>query len=224
MTQALIRVAIADDQTLLRQTLRALINAQPDMEAPWEAANGQDAVALVSTHQPDVLLLDIRMPGMNGLDALHQIRAQQPHSPTKVIMLTMYELDDYVRQALTDGANGFLLKDAEPEHILAAIRRVQTDGPQLSPSITETLITQFISATQPTVSSADQAILADLTPREREVLTLIAQGHTNEAIMATLHISKGTIKTHIAALRRKTNTHDRVQLALLGTRLTPNTE
>lgn len=224
MTQAPIRVAIADDQTLLRQTLRALINAQPDMEAPWEAANGQDAVSLVSVHQPDVLLLDIRMPGVNGLDALHQIRAHQPESPTKIIMLTMYELDEYVRQALTDGANGFLLKDAEPTQILDAIRRVQTDGPQLSPAITRTLITQFINQDQPPQPTPDQAILADLTPREREVLTLIAQGHTNEEIMATLHISKGTIKTHIAALRRKTNTHDRVQLALLGTRLTPNNE
>lgn len=224
MTQAPIRVAIADDQTLLRQTLRALINAQPDMEAPWEAANGQEAVSLVSTHQPDVLLLDIRMPGMDGLNALHQIRAHQPHSPTSIIMLTMYELDEYVRQALADGANGFLLKDAEPELILDAIRHVQTDGPQLSPSITKTLITQFINATQPKAPSDDQAILDDLTPREREVLALIAQGHTNEDIMAALHISKGTIKTHIAALRRKTNTHDRVQLALLGTRLTPNNE
>lgn len=224
MTQAPIRVAIADDQTLLRQTLRALINAQPDMEAPWEAANGQEAVSLVSTHQPDVLLLDIRMPGMDGLNALHQIRAHQPHSPTSIIMLTMYELDEYVRQALADGANGFLLKDAEPELILDAIRHVQTDGPQLSPSITKTLITQFINATQPKTPSDDQAILDDLTPREREVLALIAQGHTNEDIMAALHISKGTIKTHIAALRRKTNTHDRVQLALLGTRLTPSNE
>lgn len=219
MTQAPIRVAIADDQTLLRQTLRALINAQPDMEAPWEAANGQDAVSLVGVHQPDVLLLDIRMPGVNGLDALHQIRAHQPDTPTKIIMLTMYELDDYVRQALALGANGFLLKDAEPNQILDAIRRVKTDGPQFSPSVTKTLITRFINSTAPSPPSPDQTLIADLTPREREVLTLIGQGLSNEEIMATLVISKGTIKSHITSLRRKTNARDRVQLALLGQQL-----
>ena len=213
-----IRVAIADDQTLLRQTLRALINAQDDMDAPWEAANGSDAVALVRVHHPDVLLLDIRMPGMNGLDTLHQIRAQLPHSPTKIIMLTMYELDEYVRQALATGADGFLLKDAEPDHILRAIRRVRTDEPQLSPSITQTLITQFINADTPPAPPPPPG-LDDLTPREREVLTLIGQGYSNDEIMAKLVISKGTIKSHIAALRRKTRAKDRVQLALLGTRL-----
>ena len=133
-------------------------------------------------------------------------------------MLTMYELDEYVRQALATGADGFLLKDAEPDHILRAIRRVRTDGPQLSPSITQTLITQFINADTPPAPPPPPG-LDDLTPREREVLTLIGQGYSNDEIMAKLVISKGTIKSHIAALRRKTRAKDRVQLALLGTRL-----
>lgn len=216
-----IQVAIADDQRLLRQTLRMLIDAQPDMAAPWEASNGHEAVALVAEHHPDVLLLDIRMPGLDGLGALQRIRDQAAPASTKILMLTMYELDDYVRRALSLGANGFLLKDAEPEQILTAIRRVHQGDPQLSPSITASLIHQYLA--EPTAPSPNhrtqQQLNTTLTPREREVLTLIGQGLTNEEIMAELVISKGTIKSHIAALRRKTNARDRVQLALLGQQL-----
>lgn len=221
----LLRVAIADDQTLLRSTLSLLVNSQPDMTVVGEAVNGQEAFQLVSREHPDVLLLDIRMPGQNGLDALADLRKNQAFTTTKIIILTMYELDDYVRDALRLGADGYILKDNQPEQILDAIRRVHTLGTQLSPSITQSLISQFVH----TSDSVDYPIsvapihndhwIDTLTSREREVLSLIGRGFTNEEIMATLVISKGTIKSHIAALRRKTQVRDRVQLALLASQI-----
>lgn len=224
----LLRVAIADDQTLLRSTLSLLVNSQPDMTVVGEAVNGQEAFQLVSREHPDVLLLDIRMPGQNGLDALASIRKNPAFTSTKIIILTMYELDDYVRDALRLGADGYILKDNQPDQILDAIRRVHTLGTQLSPSITRSLISQFVHQAEP-VHRLDQAGCAipppganwqdSLTPREREVLNLIGQGLSNEEIMAALVISKGTIKSHIAALRRKTQARDRVHLALLAGQL-----
>lgn len=218
-TPSIIRVGIADDQTLLRQTLRLLIDHQPDMQAKWEADSGMETLALVRDHRPDVLLLDIRMPGLNGLDTLRRLRADKANDSTRVLMLTMYDLDDYVRQALTLGANGFLLKDSKPDQILEAIRRVGTEGTQLSPAITQSLIERFINSpggTQGQPAKEMRHLRDALTPREQEVLHLVGQGYSNEEIMDELVISKGTIKSHIASLRRKTNARDRVHLAMIA--------
>lgn len=214
-----IRVAIADDQALLRGSLCALLNSENSFEVLWEAASGPEALRLCAEALPDVLLLDIRMPGGDGLDALRQIRALHGRS-IRILMLTMYEVDDYLRQALADGADGYLLKDSAPDELITAVKGAAKGHPQMSAQVMRTLMSSFIhgvpSRGLDTPPEVPLLTGEHLTPREREVLALIAEGLSNEEIEQRLVISRATLKTHIASLRRKTGVNDRVKLALLG--------
>ena len=214
-----IRVAIADDQALLRGSLSALLAAEEDFTLLWQASSGTEACRLCAKDSPDVLLLDIRMPEGNGLEALRQIRARHGFD-IRILILTMYELDDYLRHALRDGADGYLLKDTAPDDLIAAVRGAALGHPQLSPEITRTLIGSFVRGLPSDDAGAVPAVPLmpgeHLTPREYEILALIAEGLSNEEITDRLLISRATLKSHIAALRRKTGLNDRVKLALLG--------
>lgn len=220
-----IRVAIADDQALLRGSLRALLASEEGIEVLWEASSGPEALSLCAEAVPDVLLLDIRMPGGDGLSALHQIRALHGRS-IRILMLTMYEVDEYLRQALSDGADGYLLKDSAPEDLIAAVHGAVRGEPQMSPAVLRTLMASFArgpASARGSASVQGSGVPAvpllpgeHLTPREYDVLALIAEGLSNEEIERQLVISRATLKTHIAALRRKTGVNDRVKLALLG--------
>ncbi|GLX96534.1 response regulator transcription factor [Herbidospora sp. NBRC 101105] len=201
-----IRVVIADDQPLLRHSLAAVIGAQPDMAMAGEAGTGDEAVAVCATTRPDVVLMDIRMPGMDGIEATRRILAAG--AETRVIVLTMFELDEYVRAALLAGASGFLLKDAHPDRLLDAIRRVHQGESLLAPSVLERLIESYVSRPAPAKS------VKTLTERETEVLTLVGHGLSNDEIAARLTISIKTVKTHIGNLLSKLHARDRAHLVI----------
>jgi len=197
-------VLIADDQALLRGSFRLLIDNEPDLTVVGEAGTGAEAVALASSLQPDVVLMDIRMPEMDGIEATSRL------SGPRVLVLTTFDLDTYVFGALRAGASGFLLKDTPPDELLAAIRVVASGEALLSPSITRRLISEFCrQPASPAVTGLER-----LTEREREVLTLIAKGLSNAEIMAHLHVSTGTVKTHIGNLLAKLHARDRAQLVI----------
>lgn len=208
----MIRVLIVDDQVLLRTGLAGIVDTAPDMTVVGCAADGREAVRLARNVSPDVVLMDIRMPGMDGLEATHQIVAS---TPARILILTTFDLDGYVYSALRNGASGFLVKDTAPADLLAAIRVIAAGDALLSPGVTRRLIERF--ARQP-ASPAERppAVLPDeVTAREREVLALIAAGLTNSEIAAELFITVGTAKTHVAHLLAKLGARDRVQLVIL---------
>jgi DNA-binding NarL/FixJ family response regulator len=206
----LIRVALADDQALVRAGFRMIVQSQPDMQVAAEAADGQEAIDLVRRERPDVVLMDIRMPRVDGIAATREVAAL-----TRVVILTTFELDEYVFDALAAGASGFLLKAAPPEDLLKAIRVVAQGDALLSPSVTKRLIEEFAARPERTAHRKSKE-LATLTEREREVLEEVARGLTNQEIAKKLHVSETTVKTHVAHLLDKLGLRDRVQAVILA--------
>ena len=209
-----IRVLLADDQTLVRSGFRALLERSDDIEVVGEAADGAEAIDLAGAERPDVLLMDIRMPGVDGLEATRRITADETLAKVRVIMLTTFELDEYVFEALHAGASGFLLKDVEPDELRAAVRIVAHGEALLSPSVTRRLIREFVA--QPGRHRPPPEQLDSLTEREREVLALVAQGLSNQEIAERLVISPATAKTHVSRTMMKLHAHDRAQLVVLA--------
>jgi DNA-binding NarL/FixJ family response regulator len=207
---SLIRVLVADDQAVVRIGFSALCGAQPDMCVIGAAGDGREAVALAAEHGADVVLMDIRMPVMNGIEATRQLRSR-PEAP-QVLVLTTFDLDEYVYDALRAGASGFLLKDATPEQILEAIRVVAGGDALLAPGVTRRLIAEFAARAQP--SPAPQ--LATLTPREHDVFGLVARGLTNMEIAGQLVLAEQTVKSHVSAILMKLGVRDRVQAVILA--------
>ena len=209
-----IRVLIADDQALVRAGFRVLIESADDLEVVGEAADGVEAVAMAHATTPDVVLMDIRMPQMDGLEATRRILADPKCSETKVIVLTTFDLDEYVFEALRSGAGGFLLKDIDPDDLLGAIRVVAAGEALLAPSVTRRLIAEF--ARTPAAPKTDSAALSSLTDREREVVALVARGLSNAEIAQELYISPATAKTHVSRAMLKLAARDRAQLVVMA--------
>ena len=207
------RVLIADDDALARAALRAIFDAHDDIELVAEATDGLQAVDHAARLHPDIVLLDIRMPNLDGLEAARQILASASNR-ARVIMLTTFGLDEYVYAALKAGACGFLLKDAPSERLLAFVRSAQHGDALLDPSITRRLIERYASPHAINGGTADR--LAELTPREHEVLTLIARGLSNAEIAADIHLSEATVKTHVSRILAKLDLRDRVQAVVLA--------
>lgn len=212
MSESQIRVLIVDDQALLRGSLRLLIETEPDLIVVGEAGSGGEAVDLACAQRPDVVLMDVRMPGMDGIEATRKIMAHE--RVPKILMLTTFDLDEYVYSALRAGASGFLLKDTPPAQLLDAIRVIASGEALLAPTVTRRLIAEFIRHPQPAGSPV--RTLTGITDREREVLSLIARGLSNSEIEDHLHLSRGTVKTHIGRLLAKLGARDRAQLVIAG--------
>ncbi|MFC9229321.1 response regulator [Streptomyces decoyicus] len=209
----MIRVLLADDQLLVRAGFKVLLDAQPDIEVVAEAADGQQALAAVREHRPDIVLMDIRMPVVDGLVATRKI-TEDPRLPdVKVVMLTTFELDEYVFEAIRSGASGFLVKDTEPEELLRAVRAVVAGDALLSPGVTRRLIAEFAARSkEPAAADA----LSELTEREREVMALVGIGLSNEEIARRLVVSPLTAKTHVSRTMVKLGARDRAQLVVLA--------
>ena len=208
-----IKVLLADDQSLVRSGFRMLIDSADDMEAVGEVDNGRDAVAVVRSRPVDVVLMDIRMPIMDGTEATRRI--SELGVDTKVLVLTTFDLDEYVFAALQGGASGFLLKDALPDELLGAIRAVAAGDAVVAPSTTKRLLTHF-AGLLPKVSSTPDTRLDVLTEREREVLVEVARGANNQEIGQRLYMAEGTVKTHVGRLLSKLGARDRVGLVLIA--------
>ncbi|MFF0085494.1 response regulator [Streptomyces canus] len=211
-----IRVLLADDQALLRATFRILIDSCDDMEVVAEATDGAAAVDLARVHRPDVILMDIRMPGTDGLAATSVICADSELSDTRVLILTTFEIDEYVAQALRSGASGFLGKDVTAEALLAGVRTVAAGDSLLSPGATRTLITRFLSAPGLGTRLAAADDLSGLTTREREVMAWVAEGHSNDVIAQKLFVSPLTVRTHVHRAMTKLGARDRAQLVVMA--------
>ena len=205
----MIRVAIVDDQAMVRAGFRLIVQSQADMQVVGEAADGQEAIDLVRRERPEVVLMDIRMPKVDGIAATREIVGV-----TRVVILTTFELDEYVFDALAAGASGFLLKAARPEDLVQAIRVVAAGEALLAPSVTKRLIEEFAKRPEPALRRPKQ--LDSLTEREREVLQEVAGGFTNSEIAQRLHVSETTVKTHVAHLLDKLGLRDRVQAVILA--------
>lgn len=208
-----IRVALADDQQLIRAGFRALLEAEPDIDVVGEASTGADAVALVSKERPDVVLMDIRMPDGDGLWATEQITASPELAGTHIVVVTTFELDEYVAQAIAAGASGFLVKDTEPVELIRSVRVAAAGDALLSPSVTRRLLERVAGGL---VRATPVDGLADLTDREREVMVLVAAGLSNDEIGARLFLSPLTAKTHVSRILTKLGARDRVQLVVLA--------
>jgi DNA-binding NarL/FixJ family response regulator len=202
---------IADDQALVRVGLRKILDGEAELTVVGEAGDGEDAVAAARRLRPEVVLMDIRMPVLDGIEATRRIVGSQP--ATRVLILTTFGLDSYVFDALRAGASGFMLKDAPPEEIIAAVRIVASGEALLAPAITRTVIEEF-ARQRPTTESAAPAAVEELTPREREVLDLLARGLSNPEICERLVISEATAKTHVARILQKLSLRDRVQAVI----------
>ncbi len=221
--QAPIRVLVVDDQELVRLGFCVILDAADGITVVGEAANGEAAVSQVAEHAPDVVLMDIRMPGMDGLEATRVITRGEaaahaagsgPATPPKVVMLTTFDLDDYVYEALRAGASGFLLKDSPRHDLIAAVRAAAAGDALLAPSVTRRLIEAF--ARRPPETSPSPSQLASLTARERDVLLLLARGRSNAEIASVLFVSDATVKTHVGNLLAKLGLRDRVQAVILA--------
>ena len=210
----LIRVGVADDQALVRSGFCVLLRSEPDIEVVGEAANGVEAVQLAQREKPDVMLMDIRMPEMDGLEATRQITNAEATRATRVLILTTFDLDEYVFDALRAGASGFLLKDTQPVDLLTAVRVIADGEALLAPKITRRLIEEFARTPTPAVRAS--VPVASLTDRELEVLTAIAKGRSNAEIAEQLYMSHATAKTHVSHLLTKLNARDRAQLVMLA--------
>ena len=209
----MIRVAIADDQQLIRGGFRSLLESEPDIEVVGEAGTGTEAVALVTARRPDVVLMDIRMPDGDGLWATEQIAADPALTDTHIVIVTTFELDEYVGRAIRAGASGFLVKDTEPVELIRAIRVVAGGDALLSPGVTKRLLERMAVDLS---DEPDLSRLAPLTTREREVLALVGLGLTNEEIGHRLFLSPLTAKTHVSRIMAKLTARDRVQLVVVA--------
>ena len=210
----MIRVLIVDDQTIVRAGFAALLAAQPDIDVVGECGDGQEAVRLAEAHRPDVVLMDIRMPKMDGIDATRRILADPANGATRVLVLTTFDVDEYVYEALSAGASGFLLKDSTADDLVAAVRVVARGDALLAPQVTGRLIREF-ARQRPDRLKPDPA-LSTLTARETEVLQLIAGGLSNAEIAARLVVSEHTVKTHVARVFTKLGLRDRAQAVVLA--------
>ncbi|SCE94115.1 two component transcriptional regulator, LuxR family [Micromonospora echinospora] len=208
MTTAVVRVLLADDEPLFRGTVSRLVDATPGMAVAGEAGTGRAAVALAAARRPDVVVMDVRMPDLDGIAATARITAVA--DPPRVLVLTAFDLDDHVYRALQAGASGFVFKDITPSRLVNAIRTVAAGESLLAPSVTRRLIAGHVPRRVP------RRRLDGVTPREHEVLALVTRGLSNDEIEATLHISRGTLKTHIGSLLAKLAARDRAQLVIAG--------
>ena len=211
-----VRVLVADDQALVRAGFVALLNAQEDVDVVGEAADGEQAVELALRLRPDVVLMDIRMPGLDGLAATRRIVAAPQLTDARVVVLTTFELDEYVFEALRSGASGFLVKSTEPADLVRAVRVVAAGEALLSPSVTRRLIAEYAARARPAPGPVGTGALAALTEREREVLALVAQGLSNEEIAERLVLSRATARTHVSRMLAKVGARDRTQLVVLA--------
>ena len=209
----MIRVLIADDQALVRAGFRMILDAEEDLDVVGEASDGAEAVEQTRRLDPDVVLMDIRMPELDGIEATRRVIAAGGDQPARVLMLTTFDLNEYVYEALRAGASGFLLKDVPPEELAAGIRVVARGDALLAPAITKRLIEQFARAAPPSTASPQIALL---TPREREVLTLVARGLSNREIADELVLSEATVKTHVKRVLAKLEVRDRVQAVVVA--------
>ena len=207
------RVVIADDQHLVRAGFRMILANQPGIEVVGEAVNGQEAIDLAASVQPDVVLMDIRMPGIDGIEATRRILAENAGNTTKILILTTFDLDEYVYDALRAGASGFLLKDVPPESLAIAVQTVASGDALLAPAITRRLIQQF-TAPKPMPPNSER--LAHLSAREAEVFSLVARGRTNREIAEELFVSDTTVKTHVTRMLTKLGLRDRIQVVVLA--------
>jgi DNA-binding NarL/FixJ family response regulator len=207
-------VLVVDDQVLIRAGLAALIRAAPGLDVLGEAADGQEGVAMAAAMRPDVILMDIRMPGLNGVAATERILAAAFSPLPRVLILTTFDLDEYVYAGLQAGASGFLLKHTRAADLTAAVRAVAFGEAVAAPSVTRRLIEHFVG--NPASRPRDTARLDVLTPREREVLTLVARGLTNTEIATALHLSEGTVKAHVGRILSKLDLRDRIQAVITG--------
>ncbi len=212
-----IRVVLADDQVLVRTGFRALLDSEDDIEVVGEAGDGAEALALAIEHRPDVVLMDIRMPNVDGLTAAREIAANDELIDVKVLVLTTFELDEYVYEALRAGASGFLVKHTEPAELIRAVRVVAAGDALLSPGVTRRLIAAFTDT--PAETAAPDARIADLlTVREREVVALVAEGLSNEEIADRWYVSQATVRTHVSRAMTKLHARDRAQLVVFAYR------
>ena len=210
-----IRVLLCDDQALVRGGFRMILEARPDLQVVGEAEDGRQAVSLARQTRPDVILMDVRMPHLDGVEATRQIVAAG--SPARILVLTTYDLDEYVYAAIRAGASGFLLKDVQPDQLAEAIRVIAAGDALLAPSVTRRLLGQFARTLPgPRASRASPASLAALTERETEVLRLLAIGLSNAELAGRLYISEATVKSHVSSLLRKLGLRDRVQAVILA--------
>ncbi|KAE8763709.1 response regulator [Georgenia thermotolerans] len=212
---AAIRVALVDDQQLVRAGFAMVIGSQPDMEVVLEAGDGAQAVRLLGSHRADVVLMDVRMPTMDGLAATAEVTGGGDGEGPRVIILTTFDVDEYVLKAIKAGASGFLLKDAPPEEMLAAIRTVHAGDAVIAPSSTKRLI-GHLAQVLPETEKAPPAVLDALTDREREVLVLMARGRSNTEIAGELYVAEATVKTHVGRVLAKLGARDRVQAVVLA--------
>ena len=210
----MIRVVVVDDEALLRGGLVSLVDSADDLTVVGEAADGAEALDVVAARQPDVVLMDIRMPELDGLEATRRLATDPATSDVKVLILTTFDLDEYVFEALRVGASGFLLKAAMPDELRAAIRVVASGEALLAPSATRRLIAEFTS--RPATSSGLPAPIPEITGRERDVLAAIARGQSNSEIAVELHMSLSTVKTHVSHLLMKLEARDRTQLVVMA--------
>jgi len=215
MTTPPLRVLIVDDQALVRAGFRMILQAQPDITVVGEAADGETAIRLARRLRPDVILMDVRMPGLDGLEATRRLLAVGEGTPPRIVILTTFDLDEYVYAALQAGASGFLLKDVSPEHLVGAVRTVSVGDALLAPSITRRLIERFAQPTA-TPMPAGREALAALTARETEVFRLVARGMSNAEIADALVVSEATVKTHVAGILAKLSIRNRAQAVVLA--------
>jgi DNA-binding NarL/FixJ family response regulator len=209
-----ISVVVADDQALVRGGFRVLVNSASDLEVVGEASDGFEAISVVEATRPDVILMDVRMPKMDGLEATRQIVTSQPLGRSRILMVTTFELDEYIFDALRYGASGFLLKDAPPDELLAAIRVIAQGDSLLAPSVTRRLIAEF--ANRPADLAPADRRLDSLTDRERQVLMSIGRGKSNAEIGDELNMSVATAKTHVSRILTKLGARDRTQLVVIA--------
>ena len=208
-------VLIADDQTLVRRGFRLILEIEPDLDVVGEAADGAAALSACRELRPDVVLMDVRMPGMDGIAATEQITGDERCEGTKVVMLTTFDMDEYVYEALRAGASGFLLKDVQPELLVSGIRAVHAGDSLLAPSVTRRMIESFLEAPQRTRSPVHPGLNL-LTGRERETLELLARGRSNAEIATELFVSETTVKTHVGRVLTKLQLRDRVQAVIFA--------
>ncbi len=207
-------VVVVDDQQMFRMGLRAILQAQDDLEVVGEAADGAEAVSVVLREQPDVVLMDVRMPHLDGIEATRRITSAPSDRPVRIVMLTTFDVDDYVFDALRAGASGFLLKDASAEELVAAVRTVAEGEALLAPRVTRHLVEAFVAA--PPAAAPRTEVLEVLTERERDVFLLVAKGRSNGEIAAELFIAEQTVKTHVGRILAKLQLRDRVHAVVLA--------